>query len=128
MLGLASLAVAGTFVLHFNPPCGEEMVMEKASPDGRYVATLMSRNCGATTHYVAHINLRLATSRFRANFFDGTITDGEIWGSSKYGVERFCWSGSRRIGIGYPPDDGGHQQKTWRDVTISDDYRNPACQ
>ena len=102
--------------------------MEKASPDGHYVAVLMSRNCGATTRFVAHINLRLANSRFRANLFDGTIKDGEIWGSSKYSGERFCWSGSKRVEIGYPPDDGAKARRTWRDVTIGDDYRNPLCQ
>lgn len=70
-------------MLHFDPLCGEDLVTEKASPDGRYVASLMSRNCGATTKYVAHINLRLAGSRFHANFFDGTIKEGEVWGSPK---------------------------------------------
>jgi hypothetical protein len=113
--------------MHVNPLCGEEMVMEKASPDGHYVARLMTRNCGATTADVAHINIRPANSQFRADFLDGTIKDGEIWGSSKYSGERFCWSGPRRIEIGYPRDDGGHWPKTWRDVTISDDYKNPAC-
>jgi len=127
ILGLAILGVGGALVVHFNPLCGEEMVMEKAAPDGRYVAVLMTRNCGATTGYVAHINIRSASSQLRADFFDGTIKDGEIWGSSKYSGERFCWSSSRHIEIGYPPEDGGHPQKTWRDVTISDDYRNPAC-
>lgn len=102
--------------------------MEKKSPDGRYVAALMSRNCGATTRYVQHINLRLVGSRFRADFFDGTIKDGEIWGSSKYSGERFCWSSPQRVEIGYPPDDGRQPPKTWRDVTIGDDYRNPSCQ
>jgi hypothetical protein len=127
-LGFATLGVAGSLLLHFNPLCGEEMVMEKASPDGRYVAGLLSRNCGATTPYVAHINLRLANSRFQASFFDGTIKDGEIWGSSKYSGERFCWSGSKRLEIGYPTDDGRQPPKTWRDVTIGNDYRNPSCQ
>jgi hypothetical protein len=127
VLGLATLAVAGSWVLHFNPLCGEQTVLEKTSPDGRYVAVLMTRNCGATTPYVAHINLRLANSRFRANFFGGAIQDSEIWSSSKYSGERFCWSSSRRIEVGYPPDDG-RQTRTWLDVTIGDDYRNPLCQ
>jgi hypothetical protein len=128
VLGLATLSGAGSLLLHFEPLCGEEIVTEKASPDGRYVAALMSRNCGATTPYVVHINLRSADSRFRANFFDGTIKGGEIWGSSNYSGERFCWSDSKRIEIGYPADNGARMQRTWRDVTIGGDYRNPACQ
>ena len=127
VLGLMTLVLAGTYVVHSNPLCGEETIIEKTSPDGRYGAVLMSRNCGATTRYVAHINLRPASSRFRPNFFDGTIHEGEIWGSSKYSGERFCWSSLRQIEIGYPAD-AASRPKTWRDVTVGDNYRNPACQ
>src|SRR5690349_17936217 len=101
-LGLLTFGIAGSLLLHFDPLCGEEMVTDKTSPDGRYVATQMTRNCGATTPYVAHINLRLVNSRFRADFFTATIKDGEVWESSKYSGARFCWSGPRQLEIGYP--------------------------
>ena len=127
VLGLATLAIAGVLLLHFDRLCGEETVVEKKSPDGRFVAALMSRNCGATTGCVQHINLRLASSRFRSDFLGGTITEGEIWGSSKYSGERFCWSGPTRLELGYPTD-GTWSVARWRDVTIGDDYQNPLCQ
>jgi len=127
VLGLMTLVLSGAFVVHSNPLCGEEAITEKTSPDGHYVAALMSRNCGATTHDVAHINVREASSRFRPGFFDGTIHEGEIWASSRYSGERFCWSGPRRIEIGYPAD-GASTVNTWRDVTVGDNYRNPGCQ
>ena len=60
-------------VLHFNPLCGEELIAEKTSPDGLYVATLMSRNCGAATPYVSHLNLRSTKSKFHPAFLDGVI-------------------------------------------------------
>jgi hypothetical protein len=60
-------------VLHFDPLCGEEILQEQRSPDGRYVAVSMERNCGATTDYVQHINLRAADPKFSSDFFDGTI-------------------------------------------------------
>jgi hypothetical protein len=49
---VAAVSIAVTVVLHFNPLCGEETVLEKMSPDGKYVAVLMTRTCGATTSYV----------------------------------------------------------------------------
>ena len=114
-------------MMHFSPLCGEEVVMEKPSPDGHYVAVLMTRNCGATTPYVAHINLRLASKQLRPDFFFGTIADGQIWWSSKYGGDRFCWSGPRRLEIGYPEEKSTLNREPWRDVTIGSDYRNPEC-
>jgi hypothetical protein len=123
-----TLVVAVILVLlHYSPLCGEEVIMEKTSPDGRYVAALMRRNCGATTPYVAHINLRRATTQLQPNFFFGTIKGGEIWGSSKYSGDRFCWSGPRRLEIGYPPEDSLSHHEAWLDVTIGEDYRNPQC-
>ena len=119
---VVSIAVAG--FLHFNPVCGEEIGVEKTSPDGSYVATLMTRNCGATTPYVAHINLRPATSNFRADFFAGVINEGEVFASSKYSCSRFCWSKPHKLSIGYSE----LNVRNWRDVVIDDDFRNPACE
>jgi hypothetical protein len=131
ILGSVALLVIGgattiLLMLHFSPLCGEEVVMEKPSPDGHYVAVLMSRNCGATTPYVAHINLRLASSPFQSDSH-GVINEGAIWWGSKYGGDRFCWSGPRRLEIGYPWEENNLNREPWRDVTIGSDYRNPEC-
>jgi Family of unknown function (DUF5412) len=58
-------------VLHFafDRMCGEELISEQTSPDNQYVAALMRRNCGATTRYVFHKNLRRATSKFHPHFW-----------------------------------------------------------
>jgi hypothetical protein len=122
------LFAAGSLFLHFNPLCGEELILEKTSPDGHYVAVLMSRNCGATTPYVAHINLRRATAKFHSDFFSGTVKDGEVYGTSKYSGDRFCCSGPRRLEIGYSDSDGRYVVRTWHDVTIGNDFRNPECE
>jgi len=126
-LALAVLVVVGggSLLLRSNPPCGEELMIEKPSPDGRYVASLWRRNCGATTPYVAHINLRLAVSRFRQGFFDGVIADGEVYRTSQYSGERFCWSGLRNLEVGYPESGGSHGVRAWHDVTIGNAFRNP---
>jgi hypothetical protein len=120
---LASIGISLALVAHLDPLCGEELIVEKLSPDGQYVATLMSRNCGATTPYVAHINLRQANSELRRGFFNGTVNDGLVFVSSKYSGERFCWSNQRQLDIGYPDSDGSQATKTWRDVTIRSGYK-----
>src|SRR5437899_8310517 len=110
--GIVAVSIDVIGFLHFNPLCGEETVLQKVSPDGKYVAALMTRNCGATTSYVAHINLRSTSTNFRLGFLDGTVKDGEVFTSSKYSGNRFCWSAPHKLSIGYP------QAKTaqWRDV------------
>ena len=126
ILGFAIVAVSIVVIgfLHFSPLCGEDTILEKVSPDGQYVAVLMRRNCGATTSYVAHINLRPTSINFRPGFLDGTVKDGEVFTSSKYSGDRFCWSAPHKLSIGYP------QVKTaqWRDVEIDDYYQDAQCQ
>ena len=119
-----TLTIVGFF--HFDPICGEEMGIEKTSPDGLYVAQVMVRNCGATTQYVGHINLRPATSKFHSDFWSGAIHQGEVFTSAEYSGrgDRFCWSKPHKLSIGYPE----HPLQNWRDVTIDDDFRNPECQ
>lgn len=61
LLLLGGVCVAGYFVfLAFltRKLCGEELIETVASPDGKYVAAILIRNCGATTDYVSHLNLR----------------------------------------------------------------------
>src|SRR5437867_710129 len=90
---IALLVMAVALFFHFDPLCGEELALEQISPDGRYIAAWMIRNCGATTSYVDHVNLRLVSSGFHADFMDGTITDGEIVTFAKGPSRvRFCWS------------------------------------
>ena len=121
-VGVITIAVGG--FLHFDPLCGEELGVEKTSPDGLYVAQLMIRNCGATTRYVGHINLRSATAQFRRGFLDGVITDGQVFATSDYSGDRFCWSKPHKLSIGYP----NLRLRNWRDISIDDHYRDPQCQ
>lgn len=59
-------------------PCSEEIKKESVSPDGKYVAVLLEQNCGATTSYGTHINIRSASGRFRAKE-DGAIKEGQVF-------------------------------------------------
>lgn len=44
--------------------CCVDLLSESNSPDGKYVATVFERNCGATTPFVRVVGLRHAGSGF----------------------------------------------------------------
>jgi hypothetical protein len=71
VVGIFSVASTGCDL------CGEDVVAEKTSPDGKFTAVTYSRNCGATTPYVTHVNLRRANERFEPGW-DGAIHAREI--------------------------------------------------
>ena len=125
ILGAAILLVLAVVSVDFNQPlslCGEKTIMEKTSPDGRYVAVLMHRDCGAKLGREAHINVRLATSPpFPNHLYGGPVNDGEIFGTSRENGERFCWSSPQRLEIDYLAGDNIHPGQ-WMDVTTGGDY------
>jgi hypothetical protein len=61
--------------------CGESNESEIASPSKAYVAMVFVRNCGATTGYVTHVNLRTATDIFRSG--DSGVIHGGRSGCSR---------------------------------------------
>lgn len=120
-IALPLVPVFWAAVIHFSPPCGEEVMGEQHSPDGRYVAVSMKRNCGATTRYVEHINLRRADRKFSSSFFSGTINDGEVFTleDRNGGSVEFEWIGNV-LNIHYPPDERVFKKQTaWNDVEVA---------
>ena len=57
--------------------CSESDAGRAASPGKAYVATVFVRNCGATTGYVTHVNLRGAADAFVPDAH-GVIRGGEV--------------------------------------------------
>ncbi len=93
---------------------------EQTSPDGRYVAALMIRNCGATTDYVSPVNVRPSSSAFQRGFFDGTIKDGEILTLAGDKRVPYCWLAAKRLNLGYPETRQSSQNRdAWRDVDVT---------
>jgi hypothetical protein len=86
---LSSLAFGSAMVLmaaalsvvyfHAHPPCSEQVLSELASPDRRWVASVMQRRCGDESPFLLHINLRPATQPLRLGFFSGRANDGEVF-------------------------------------------------
>jgi len=106
----------------FKDLCGEEITSEIISPDGRYVAAVFVRNCGATTSYATHVNLRRFTGTFRTNW-SGTITDGEVFVTHSGPGFPILWENSSRLIIscrGCQREDGVFkQEKSWGNVGIA---------
>jgi hypothetical protein len=125
-LGVA-LLVVGFSIVRFKTLygpwlCSERTIMEKTSSDGRYVAVLMRRNCWSKEPPTAHINVRPASSApFPNHFLGGPVHDGEIFGTSRYSGERFCWSGPRQVEIDYLAGYNQHPGR-WMDVSTGGDY------
>jgi len=121
VLCILASAIMMVTVLHFSPLCSEEMRDQEPSPDGRYVAASMVRNCGATTSYVTHFNLRTVESSFSPDFFDGVISDGEVATIGDYdGAVLFCWVSPRQINIEYPtPTSPLRTKHAWNEVTVT---------
>jgi hypothetical protein len=67
----------GARALDAMSSCDEANEVQVLSPDRRYIATVFVRNCGATTDYLTHVNLRKATDVFIADRY-GVIGAGEV--------------------------------------------------
>jgi hypothetical protein len=76
---LLMFAVLSVVYLHTRPRCSDRVVAETASPDKRWIATIMERRCGEETPFFTHVNLRLAGENLQRGFFSGSATEGEVF-------------------------------------------------
>jgi len=106
--------------------CEEDTVAESRSPDGKYLARSYIRNCGATTGYLMHVNLRGSWDYFNPTWV-GTIKQGQIASKSCLNETSLIWKDSTHLEIqfdkcDYPvAPDRIHLTKVerWNDVEIS---------
>lgn len=100
--------------------CEKELVNERTSPDGRYIATVLERSCGVTSDYVTAINVRERRDPFEGDPADDVL---RIWGLPPLEIQ---WEGPRQLVIGLPELRGKEsvyaQEASWRDVAIT--YRH----
>lgn len=92
--------------------CVDTVEAEALSPDGRYVATVFARNCGATTDYSTHVSLREADDSFDPRTQARVLT---LAGKAKVDLE---WSTETTLSISLPAAEALTKVKTWRDVRI----------
>ncbi len=59
LLTIIALAggISAWFFVALSPLCGNEIVQDVRSPDGRHRAMLFQRDCGATTGFSTHVSI-----------------------------------------------------------------------
>jgi hypothetical protein len=115
LLTLIVLAASGCDRLLFGA-CKNTITFGAISPDGRYVATVYQRACGAPTGVATRVEIQSLSTKFKGQpkdsifAFAGPIPVGVVWiDNSSLRVE--C--------IRCAPDKIFKQEKAWKDVTIS---------
>ncbi len=101
------------FLLHSS--CENTVKSEIRSPDGKYVATLFERNCGATTDFSTIVNLRESSVKFKGDDLGIFIVKGV------HALD-LVWNGNTKLRLechDCPADDIFKQERSWRDIEIS---------
>src|SRR5947209_4613463 len=85
---IAIIATVSYAVIVLTPwsigPCGEDDGAQSYSPNGKHLAKVFIRSCGATTGWLTHVNLRSRWGYFNPTW-QGTIRHDEVFSIS-------CWS------------------------------------
>lgn len=101
------------FLLHSS--CENTVKSEVRSPDGKYVATLFERNCGATTDFSTIVNLRESSVKFKGDDLGAVIVKGQ------HRID-LVWDDNTRLRLQCSdcrPEDIFKQERSWKEVEIS---------
>ena len=94
--------------------CSVDVLSESNSPDGKYIATVFERNCGATTPFVRVVSLRHADSEFSSEEDDDWVFT--IHGQSDI---RTSWTENTELKILYSATGDNPTRRTkWGKITI----------
>jgi Family of unknown function (DUF5412) len=100
--------------------CSEAIFDQAKSPDGKYVANLFQRNCGATTSLIYHVNLRKSSEQISYDSY-GRVTDGQIF-LIRNQVLSVTWRDEKTLVIKcnncLTEDKPSIYQKTWENINI----------
>jgi hypothetical protein len=117
MSGRILVTVCGAFLGACGSICSNVVTTESTSPDGRYVAAVYERDCGATVDFVTHVGLRTAGTPF-----DGSVNGAGIFEGLP--VVSLEWQSHDRLVIRYqkcPEDSLVRADARWAGVTIEYD-------
>ncbi|MDQ4122176.1 MAG: hypothetical protein M3209_12115 [Acidobacteriota bacterium] len=127
----AVLLTSGLYIIIVSLPwscglCGEENIGEAYSTDGKYLARVYVRDCGATTGWLTHVNLRSSWGWFNPRWY-GTITDGQVFANSCWSKVNLIWMDNSNLEIQYQKCDARSngrdaafmKESTWNGINIS---------
>jgi hypothetical protein len=116
--GVAYVA-AGAFFFGIFGPCADEVLTVARSPDGVHVATVIERNCGATTPYVLAVELH--------EYGDGLPSDlgtDAVYLAEGRGMVVLRWDDATHLFVGLARVQGPPFRKSpaWRNIAITYSY------
>lgn len=97
--------------------CGNKLIDEVSSPDGKYIASIFERNCGATTPYIRVVSLRLSGTKFAPE-------DDDNWVFTIHGRSdvKASWVAAGKLKISYSgTGDQPTQRGKWKDILVTYD-------
>jgi hypothetical protein len=74
--------------------CGDSILSEAVSPDGRYTATVFERNCGAVTSFT-----RIVSIHRRESCFDGEDENTWVFVTKDQPTINIRWSSQRQLDV-----------------------------
>lgn len=119
----AVLALAAGLTACVEPQCTNEVLVQRASPDGRFVATLFERGCGATTGQV-----RIVALHEHAGTFDPERRADWIFAADTPDPVGVSWKGGDSLVIDYealrePPV----RKEQWNGVSVGFQRHQPSA-
>ncbi len=101
-----------TMTLSFD--CGVETLQEVTLPEGKYIATLFERNCGATTPYYRIVILRPAATKL-----DAEKNEDWVFSVKDRPNIQLRWETAHRLAIlSDQSDESATPVKLWKDVEV----------
>lgn len=113
---MAFATLAGCYRLVMGD-CSDKVKSEVLSPAGHYAATVIERDCGATTDYSTLVDLRVASKPLTTSPESLILTL-----SGKQSVT-LAWEGESQLAIQFPRVDTYMQKRAWKNVRVV--YRHP---
>jgi hypothetical protein len=111
LVGLGAVALG----LFLASDCEDTVKIEAKSPDGKYVATLYERDCGATTDFSTVVNLRVSSARFKGDDLGVVVLKGQ----HKLDL---AWDGNTKLQLqchDCRSEDIFKQERIWKNIEIS---------
>ena len=98
--------------------CSNELINEVASPNGKYIASVFERNCGATTPYVRVVSLHSSDAKLAPE-------DSDDWVFTIHGQSdvKVSWIADDKLKVSYSGtgEQPTRREKKWKGIVIAYD-------
>jgi Family of unknown function (DUF5412) len=104
------------FLMSFDMSlCGNQLIEDVKSPNGKYTASVFERNCGATTPYIEIVSLNSSAAKFDPENYDNWVFT--VQGRSKV---KAIWISDDKLKVSYTyTGEALTQQEKWNGINIT---------